>query len=86
MTEAEKIMIKALTRIKNKSDMWQQAAQSTASTKAVPPWWNLGDIAAAALIKIAKQSAATCTCSHNKDGSIFVYSKTCPDPDHASKA
>lgn len=56
MTESEKIMIEALTRIKNKSDMWQQVALSTASAKAIPPWWNLGDIAASALIKVAEHS------------------------------
>jgi hypothetical protein len=27
-----------------------------------------------------------CTCSHNRDGSIMVYSKTCPEPSHAAKA
>lgn len=48
MTELE-ILREALQRIKKKSEMWQQAAQSTGGTKAVPPWWNLGDIAASAL-------------------------------------
>jgi hypothetical protein len=55
MTELE-ILREALERIKAKSEMWQAVAQSTAATHAVPPWWNLGDIAADAL-KQAAQSA-----------------------------
>jgi hypothetical protein len=57
-TEIE-ILREALERIKAKSEMWQQVAQSTASAQAVPPWWNLGDIAAAALRKAAQLERAT---------------------------
>jgi hypothetical protein len=57
-TEVE-ILREALERIKAKSEMWQQAAQSTASAKAVPPWWNLGDIAASALKKAAQPTLAS---------------------------
>jgi hypothetical protein len=62
MSELE-ILREALERIKAKSEMWQAAAQSTAATHAVPPWWNLGDIAAAAL-KQAAQSAQGTTCEY----------------------
>ena len=31
-------------------------------------------------------SDVACTCAYNRDGSIMVYSKTCPDPSHAAKA
>jgi hypothetical protein len=48
----------ALQKIKSKSEMWQAAAQSTAGTHAVPPWWNLGYIAAAALKKNALAAPA----------------------------
>jgi hypothetical protein len=47
----------ACEKIKAKSEMWQQVAQSTASAKAIPPWWNLGYIAAAALEKAAALAA-----------------------------
>jgi hypothetical protein len=43
----------SLEKIKNKSNLWQASAQNTTATKAVPPWWNLGDIAAAALKKVS---------------------------------
>lgn len=32
------------------------------------------------------QADVACTCAHKKDGSVMVYSKTCPDPSHAGKA
>ena len=47
----EQALVAALKKIKTKSEMWQAAGQSTAATHAIPPWWNLGDIAAAALKK-----------------------------------
>ena len=53
LREAAREMKNALERIKSESEMWQAAAQSTAATRAIPPWWNLGDIAAATLKKFA---------------------------------
>ena len=55
MTEVEKLLLEALARIRSKSEMWQQVANSTASVKGVPPWWNLGNIAASAIKKAAEQ-------------------------------
>lgn len=46
MTEDEKIMIEALTRICKLAKSWEGRREA--------PYWNLGDIAAAALIKVAQ--------------------------------
>ena len=48
MTEDEKIMIEALTSICKLAKSWEGRREA--------PYWNLGDIAAAALIKVAQES------------------------------
>ena len=49
MTEAEKIMIDALVKIHQLAQSWEGRAEA--------PYWNLGDIAASALIKAVQHRA-----------------------------